>query len=108
VSDVVVLQYVGFETKGTVCDTFTLRGSGRESSEYSVAIENAAFIEHRVRYQDAPDICSIRLRRELSTHTGHLPSCHFFVTDVEMADYKSAHTPKTKPSRSAHSEDNRI
>ena len=106
VSDAVVLQYVGFETKGTVREyAFTLRGSGGESSQYFVTIANAAFVEHRVRYQDAPDICSIRLHRELATHTDHLPSSHFFVTDAELADYKSAHTPKPKPQGYAHSDD---
>jgi len=35
VSDAVVLQYVGFETRGAVREyTFTLRGSGGESSEF--------------------------------------------------------------------------
>jgi hypothetical protein len=106
VSDAVVLQYVGFETKGTVREyAFTLRGSGGESSPYFVTIANAAFVEHRVRYQDAPDICSIRLHRELATHTDHLSSSHFFVTDAELADYKSAHTPKPKPKGYADSDD---
>jgi hypothetical protein len=68
VSDAVVLQYLGFETKGAVREyTFTLRGSGGESSEYFVIIPNAAFVVHRVRYQDAPNICSLRLRREFAS-----------------------------------------
>jgi hypothetical protein len=57
VSDSVVLQYVGFETKKTVREyTFSLRGSGGESADYVVTIANDAFLAHRVRYQDAPDI----------------------------------------------------
>ncbi len=60
-SDAVVLQYVGFETKGVIREyTFTLRGTGGASSEYFVTIANDAFVAHRVRYQDAPDICSLR------------------------------------------------
>ena len=66
-SDAVVLQYVGFETKGPVREyTFTLRGSGGGFSEYFVTIANAAFVAHRVRYQDGPDICSLRLHREFA------------------------------------------
>jgi hypothetical protein len=106
VSDAVVLQYVGFETKGAVREyAFTVRGSGGGSSEYFVTIANAAFVAHRVRYQDAPDICSLRLHREFSAQTDHPPSTCFSVTDAELADYHDAHTPKTKPGASAYRKD---
>ena len=101
-SDAVVLQYVGFENKGAVREyTFTVRGTGGASSEYFVTIANDAFVTHRVRYQDAPDICSLRLHREFAGQTGHPPSTRFCVTDAELADYKAAHTPKAKPGASA-------
>ena len=102
VSDAVVLQYVGFESKGAVREyAFTLRGIDGASSEYFVTIAHDAFVAHRVRYQDAPDICSLRLHREFATRTDHPPSTRFSVTDAELADYKDAHTPKSKPSASA-------
>ena len=105
-SDAVVLQYVGFESKGAVREyTFTLRGSGGESSEYFVTIANTAFVAHRVRYQDAPDICSLRLHRAFAARTDYPPSTRFDVTDAELADYKNAHAPKSKPSAFAHNED---
>jgi hypothetical protein len=103
VSDAVVLQYVGFQTKGAVREyAFTLRGSGGEFSEYFVTIANAAFVTHRVRYQDAPGICSLRLHREFAARSDHPPSTRFAITDAELADYMEAHTPKTKPRASAH------
>jgi hypothetical protein len=106
VSDTVVLQYVGFESKGAVREyTFTLRGSGGESSEYFVTIANTAFVAHRVRYQDAPEICSLRLHREFATGTDHPPSTRFSVTDAELAEYMNAYAPKHKPGASAHRED---
>ena len=105
--DAVVLQYVGFENKGAVREyTFTLRGTGGASSEYFVTIANDAFVAHRVRYQDAPEICSLRLHREFAARTDHPPFTHFSVTDAELADYKDAHTPKSKPSAFAPREDN--
>jgi hypothetical protein len=98
VSDRVVLQYVGFESKGAVREyAFTVRGTGGTSSEYFVTIANDAFVAHRVRYQDAPEICSLRLHREFAARTDHPPSTRFSVTDAELADYKDAHTPKSKP-----------
>lgn len=103
----VVLQYVGFETKGAVREyAFTVRGSGGESSNYFVTIASDAFLAHRVRYQDAPDICSLRLRREFATQTDPPRFLRFSVTDAELADYQDTHTPKTKPSTSAHRKDN--
>jgi hypothetical protein len=58
-----------------------------------------------VRYQDAPDICSLRLHREFATRSDHLPSARFSITDAELADYMEAHTPKTKPGVSTHGKD---
>lgn len=107
VSDAVVLQYVGFESKGAVREyAFTLRGTDGASSEYFVTIANDAFVAHRVRYQDAPDICSLRLHREFANRADHPPSTRFSVTDAELADYKGAHAPKSKPGASAPREDN--
>ena len=106
-SNAVVLQYLGFESKGAVREyAFTLRGADGASSEYFVTIANAAFLAHRVRYQDAPDICFLRLHREFAIRTDHPPSTRFSVTDAELADYKAAHTPKTKPGASGPREDN--
>ena len=107
VSDAVVLQYVGFESRGEVREyAFTLRGTDGASTEYFVTIANDAFVAHRLRYQDAPDICSLRLHREFATRADHPPSTRFSVTDAELAEYKAAHAPKAKPSASVQREDN--
>ena len=102
-SDAVVLQYVGFENTGAVREyTFTFRGSGGTSTEYFVTIANAAFVAHRVRYQDGPDICSLRLHREFASRTDHPPSTRYSVTDTELAEYMNAHLPKPKPGASGY------
>ena len=106
VSDTFVLQYVGFENRGAVREyAFTLRGSAGTSTEYFVTIANAAFVAHRVRYQDGPDICSLRLHREFAAWVDHPPSTRFSVTDAELAEYTNAHAPKTKSGTSAHRKD---
>ena len=105
-SDAIVLQYVGFQTKGAVREyAFTRLGSGGESTEYFMTIAIAAFVAHRVRYQDAPDICSRRLNREFAIRSDHLPSARFSITDAELTDYMEAHAPKSKASASTHRED---
>ena len=102
-SETLFLQYVGFENRGAVREyTFTLRGSGGTSTEHFVTIANAAFVAHRVRYQDGPEICSLRLHREFASRTDHPPSTRFSVTDAELAEYMNAHLPKPKPGTSAY------
>ena len=97
-SETPFLQYVGFENNGEVREyTFTLRRSGGTSTEYFVTIANAAFVAHRVRYQDGPEICSLRLHREFAVRTDHPPSTRFSVTDAELAEYTNTHAPKSKP-----------
>jgi len=106
VSDKILLQYVGFESKGAVREyAFTVRGTDGAWSECFVTIANDAFVAHRVRYQDAPEICSLRLHREFAAGSDHPPSTRFSVTDAELADYKGAHTPKSRLSASAHRKD---
>ena len=102
-SESLFLQYVGFENTGAVREyTFSLRGSGGTSTEYFVTIANAAFVEHRVRYQDGPEICSLRLHREFASRMDRPPSTRFSITDAELADYINARAPKPKPGASAH------
>ena len=109
VGEAVVLRYLGFETKGVVREyAFALHASGGESSEYFVTIPNAAFVEHRVRYQDAPNICSLRLRRELASETEHPPSTRFSITDAELADFKEAYAPKPKVGPAAHRKEDEL
>jgi hypothetical protein len=60
---------------------------------------------HRVRYQDGPEICSLRLHREFAARPDHPLSTRFSVTDAELADYVNAHTPKLKPGTSAYRKD---
>jgi hypothetical protein len=106
VSDTVILQYVGFENRGAMREyTFTLRGSGGTSTEYFVTIANAAFVGHRVRYQDGPEICSLRLHREFASRTDRPLSTRFSVTDAELADYMNAHGPKSKLGVSPYKKD---
>jgi len=102
----IVLQYFEFETKGALREyAFSLRGLGGESSSYFVTIPKEAFSAQHARYQDAPAICSVRLRREFATPAGHPASSTFSATDAELAAYKGAHTPKARPGRSKPRED---
>src|ERR1700740_280994 len=89
-SDGAIVQYRGFEVKLLVREyTFNVREAGSER-EFTLSIENEAFVSHRVRYQDAPSICSMRLTPELLAHSP--------ITSREMETFRVARTQKPPPS----------
>jgi hypothetical protein len=95
VSDTLIVEYVGFKARPLVREyTFNVREVAMEPREYTLTILNEAFDSHRARYQDAPDICSLRLRRELAANANHLPKTHYRISDAELEDYRSTHGPK--------------
>ena len=87
------IEYVGFRT-GPEYREYHLRSHfGTETREYTVAIAHSAFTAGRVRFQDGPEICYLKLLRELeSTEVGVSRAPHLTVTDAELADYVTAHT----------------
>jgi hypothetical protein len=91
----IIVQYVGFQVTSALRQyTFAVRETATEPLQYTLTIANEAFVSHRVRYQDAPQICSLRLRRELDAHANHPLANSFCVTDTELATYQDAHVPK--------------
>jgi hypothetical protein len=94
-SDSLIVQFVGYEVRPLARQyTFTVRESKTEPREFTLSIDNAAFNGHRARYQDAPDICSHRLRKELAADANHPTTSHFQITDEELDDYRGRHSPK--------------
>ena len=92
VSDAVVLQYVGFETKGAIREyAFTLRGTGGAYSKYFVTIAKD-FVAHLVRYQDAPDLCSLKLHREMAKSVDDPLKTHYRISGNELDDYRDSHS----------------
>jgi hypothetical protein len=99
VREQIIVQYVGFAAKALVREyTFAVREPACEPREYTLAITNEAFVSHRARYQDAPEICSLRLHRELASNADRPLTSDLRITDIELADYQSAR--KQKPPRS--------
>jgi hypothetical protein len=94
-ADSIIVQYLGFEVKDLVREyAFAVRETATQPLHYTLTIANEAFVSHRVRYQDAPDICSLKLRRELDAHANHPPTTSFCITDTELAVYHDARKPK--------------
>jgi hypothetical protein len=71
-NNTVIVQFVGFEAKPQGREyTFTVRETATEPREFTLTIPNEAFNTRRVRFQDAPDICSHRLHLELAATENH-------------------------------------
>jgi hypothetical protein len=94
-TDTLIIQFVGYEVLPLVREyKFTVRESKTEPREFTVTIANASFDGKRARFQDAPDICSLRLHRELAADANHASNTRFQITDQELDDYRGRHTPK--------------
>ena len=89
------VQYVGFEAKTLVREySFIVRRALNETSEFTLTIGNEAFRSRGVRFQDAPEICSLRLHRELAVFGNHPPRAHYRISETDLDDYRTAHAPK--------------
>ncbi len=99
-SQTLYVQYVGFEAKPLVREyTFAVREGESEPREFTLTIANEAFDARRARYQDAPQICFLKLQQELATSANHPPKTHYRVSDTELENYRDAHAPAHKAAR---------
>jgi hypothetical protein len=89
------IEYVGF-TSTEATRTYQLRvKEGADWYAFTLEIANQAFLDHRVRYQDGPDVCFLKLQKELAGCVdGGLPAKHLSVSDADLLEYKDAHAPK--------------
>src|SRR5262249_32306392 len=89
------VEYVGFTTRGAARE-YTLRvrqAAGEDPLQFTLVIPTAAFTSHRVRYQDGPEICFLKLQRELVACADGVPGARLTVTDAELEEYRTAHAP---------------
>lgn len=89
------VEYVSFKAT-TVVREYRLRvRRGEDTHEFTVAIPNEAFLSGRIRYQDAPDVCFLKLQRELAAgEDGALPPKALRMSDEDLEEYRVAHAPK--------------
>ncbi len=95
----IIVQFLGYQVKEKVREyTFTVREVSTEPREFTLTIPTVAFNERLLRIQDAPDVCSRKLRSELATHANHPPESHYAITNAELEDYRTARAPRTPKS----------
>ena len=94
-SEVVNVQYVGFEAKERVREySFVVRRALNQTSEFTLTIELESFRTGHVRFQDAAEICLLRLHRELVASGTGSAEAHYHISPTELSDYRDAHPNK--------------
>ncbi len=95
-----IVRYVGFRSTARGRE-YTMRvAEGLSSREFVLLITHQAFAAREARFQDAPDICSGKLRRELAGDPDLLPGECMAVTAQDLLDYRSDHlSPLEKRAR---------
>ena len=89
------VQYVGFEAKTLVREySFLVRHASSETREFSITIVNEAFTSRRLSYQDGPNICSLKLHRELDVFSNDPPQTHYRISEAELTEFHDSHAPK--------------
>lgn len=96
-TDKSIVQYVGHKVTPESREySFTVRDPAGAHREFALAIPLEAFATQRVRFQDAAEICSIRLRQELIADP-YITAGRFRVSDADLEAYRAAHSPKKPP-----------
>ena len=86
-----IVRYVGFRSTGQGRE-YTMRvADGLSSREFVLLITHQAFAAREARFQDAPDVCSGKLRRALATEPDLLPGECMTVTAQDLLDYHGDH-----------------
>ncbi len=99
----ITVQYMGFEVQASVrMYKFRVREAETEPREFTLAIANEAFNSRRARFQDAPDICSLKLHHELAASANHPLLSQFHISDAELLAYSDAHWKKSQRNPYSH------
>ncbi len=102
-SDTIIVQYMGFEVQALVrMYKFRVRETATEPREFTLTIANEAFDSRRARFQDAPDICSLKLHHELAASSNHPLLSKFPISDAELETYSNAHWKKSQRNPYSH------
>lgn len=96
----VLMAYMGFTstTEGREY-AFHVRFSAEDSRDYTVTIPSEAFRSRLVSYQDGPNVCSSRLKQELTANPSVPTGTVFQIGQNELDDHKLRQTAEA-PKRS--------
>jgi hypothetical protein len=86
------VQYVGFKSKAIAREyTFLVREVSTEPQEIIFSILNEAFSSRRLSFQNAPDICSLKLHREMADPVNNPMKTHYRISETDLDHYRDSH-----------------
>lgn len=90
------VAYMGFATAARTREYRLRVQDAGVFHDFVRAIALEAFVAKRARYQDAPEICFLKLQQELAECDGKLPDAYSSLTDSDLLEYEAAHAPKPR------------
>jgi hypothetical protein len=87
-------QYVGFISKLSTREYSFVVRELTETTKITFAIPNSVFTSRRLSFQNAPDLCSLKLHRELAGSADEPLKAHYRITDTELDHYHNLHHAK--------------
>src|ERR1700731_2010893 len=91
----IIIQYVGFISKLSSREYSFVVRELTEPIEITFAIPNIVFTSRRLSFQNAPDLCSLKLHREMAGSLDNPLKAHYRISDSELDDYHNSHLPKS-------------
>jgi hypothetical protein len=89
------VQYVGFEVNARSRQYRFLVQQESGTREFTLSIFNEAFSSRQISFQDAPDLCSAKIHRELAAFANDPPVSQYKVSEMELEEYQRAHAPRS-------------
>ena len=94
------VRYVGFDCT-TDGRSYRLRADvGGAPRHVTVIVPNEAFAEHKLRFQDAPELCVARLQREIDSGADVPDGLELRMTPDELDAYRESQARRPSERRS--------
>lgn len=91
----VTVHYMGFRVSARAREySFEVRQESG-TREFKLFIRKEAFSSSKISFQDAPGVCSEKIHRQLAAFANDPPGSEYTVTDLELAEYRDAHAPRS-------------
>ena len=92
------IQYVGFRVAAASRNyAFCVTEAATEARHFTVKIQSEVFRSTPLKFQDGPDICFARVRRELERETQEAPAePHLRIEDQDILEYLERHRPRKR------------
>lgn len=92
------IQYLGFEQDVKFRRySFRVIETLKENREFQLSVENHAVVACKFKFQDIPDLCFSKLKRDLELEkSGELVALQSLVSEIELNQYISDHYPTKK------------